>query len=191
MKNENSTRYFEVLSNVLLNTEVTDHGRKKLLLEEGMKQAIESISSLKKINGKVMLVGNGGSAAIASHQAVDFWKCVGIKATAFNDLSQLTCLSNDYGYEYVFSKSIEMFADEGDVLLAISSSGRSVNILKAVEAARQKNCSSVLTFSGFDADNSLRILGDLNFYVKSHSYGHVEISHLALIHAIADAFLLK
>lgn len=132
-----------------------------------------------------MLIGNGGSAAIASHQALDFWHAGSVRAMAFSDSALLTCMSNDYGYENVFAKSIEMFADSRDVLIAISSSGCSPNITRAVQVARAKEC-DVITFSGFDKDNSLRSLGDLNFYVASNVYGYVEIAHLALIHTVAD-----
>jgi len=88
----------------------------------------------------------------------------------------------------VFEKPVEMFADEGDVLIAISSSGRSSNILAAVDRARQKAC-AIVTLSGFDSDNPLRRKGDVNFYVPSHSYGFVEISHLVLCHYIADQIM--
>jgi D-sedoheptulose 7-phosphate isomerase len=97
----------------------------------------------------------------------------------------LTCLSNDYGYEFVFEKQVEFHARKGDVLVAISSSGKSVNILNAVKAARKIGC-SVMTFSGFDKQNPLAKLGDLNFYVDSKEYGFVEVGHVALMHAMLD-----
>ena len=133
---------------------------------------------------KVMLVGNGGSAAIASHIAVDLSKNAGIRATAFNDASALTCLANDYGYEDVFRKQVLYYGVRGDVLVAISSSGRSPNILRAADAAR--SLMPVFTFSGFEADNPLRQMGDLNFYVPSNSYGLVETAHQLLLHYVVD-----
>jgi D-sedoheptulose 7-phosphate isomerase len=135
-----------------------------------------------------MFVGNGASAAIASHQAVDYWKTGGMRALAFNDPALLTCISNDFGYPQVFEKPIEMFADEGDVLMAVSSSGRSENIVRAARAARQKGC-RVITMSGFDRENPLGRLGDLNFYVASKSYGHVEVTHLSLSHCLLDTIV--
>tara|TARA_Y100000588_G_C13419045_1_gene570784 strand:- start:133 stop:522 length:390 start_codon:yes stop_codon:yes gene_type:complete len=120
--------------------------------------------------------------------STDFWKNGGIRSVAFNDSSLLTCISNDYGYKHVFEKPIEMFADPGDVLLAVSSSGKSENILKGVEAALMKEC-HVLTFSGFSNDNPLRSLGDLNFYVPSDEYGPVEIIHLSICHCILDTII--
>ena len=97
---------------------------------------------------KILFAGNGGSAAIASHMAIDFWKNAGIKALAFNDGALLTCVSNDHGYSHVFEKSIEMFAEYNDVLLAFSSSGNSENILRGVVAGQEKQ-GRIITFSGF------------------------------------------
>ncbi len=135
--------------------------------------------------GKLMFVGNGGSSAIASHMAIDYSKNGGMRALAFNDSAFLTCLGNDLGYENVFAKPIDLFANRGDLLLAISSSGRSANILNAVETARGRGC-HIATFSGFQPDNPLRRLGDYNLYVPASSYGFVEISHLAVCHCILD-----
>lgn len=134
------------------------------------------------------MVGNGGSAGIASHMAVDYWKNGGVKATAFNDSSLLTCIANDLSYAEVFAKPIETFADKGDVVFCISSSGNSENILNAANQALKSNC-TVVTFSGFSKENSLRKLGNLNFYVPSHSYGFAEIIHNLIIHNILDAKL--
>jgi D-sedoheptulose 7-phosphate isomerase len=159
-------------------------------LTEGLERAVDMVRAVKRTHNKVVLIGNGGSAAIASHQSVDLWKNGGIRATAFNDASLLTCIANDFGYPQVFEKPIEMFCDEGDLLLAISSSGKSINILNAVEAARKMNC-PIIGFSGFGADNPLYKAGDLNFYIPSSSYGIVEIGHLLLIHAVIDEVIKR
>ena len=133
----------------------------------------------------VYLFGNGGSAAIASHMATDYSKNGEIRSLALNDSSMLTCLSNDLGYDQVFAKQIELHARPGDIVIAISSSGRSANILNAVKAARAARC-AVVSLSGFAADNPLRSLGDINFYIASNRYGFVEIGHLTICHAILD-----
>ena len=132
-----------------------------------------------------MFIGNGGSAGIASHLAIDYSKNGSLPAMAFNDSSAITCLSNDYGFEYVFAKQIEFHARKGDVLIAISSSGKSINILNAVAVARKVGC-NVITFSGFQPQNPLSKLGDVNFYIDSKEYGYVEVSHVALGHSILD-----
>ena len=134
---------------------------------------------------KVIIIGNGGSSAIASHTAVDLWKNGGIRAVAFNDSSLLTCISNDLGYENVFSAPVEMFADKGDLLVAISSSGKSANILKAAKTASARGC-GIVTMSGFGERNPLRKGGEVNFYVPSNGYGFVETAHAMLCHCIVD-----
>jgi D-sedoheptulose 7-phosphate isomerase len=122
--------------------------------------------------------------------STDFWKNGGMRAIAFNDSSLLTCLGNDYGYEDIFAKSVEMFADKGDILVAISSSGKSENILRGVHSAKSKGC-NVVTLSGFGSDNPLSSLGDFNFYVPDKSYGPVEIIHQSICHCLLDAILEK
>ena len=106
-------------------------------------------------------------------------------ALAFNDGAALTCLGNDLGYEQVFARQIELHAHKGDLLVAISSSGASSNILNAVKSAQKCAC-KVFTMSGFSGDNALRSMGDINLYVPSTEYGFVEIAHLCLGHAMLD-----
>lgn len=137
---------------------------------------------------KLMIIGNGGSAGIAMHALEDYANIGGLKTMDFYGPALLTCMANDYGYENVFAKPIEMFAEPGDMLFAISSSGKSPNIIKAVDAAKVRGC-VVVTFSGFDDDNPLRKMGKLNFYTPSTHYGFVELAHQALIHCILDLFV--
>ena len=134
---------------------------------------------------KMIFLGNGGSAGISSHMAIDFSKNGGLRAMALNDGATLTCLANDYGYEHVFAKQIEWHAQPGDIVIAISSSGESPNILNAAEAARRSGC-TVYTLTGFRATNALRGFGDLNLYLPSSEYGFVEVGHLAILHGALD-----
>lgn len=155
-------------------------------------QALEKVGQLvaqqTSKGKKVIFIGNGASAAIASHMATDYWKNGGMRAVSFNDSSLLTCVSNDFGYLHVFEKPINMFADEGDILFAISSSGKSENILRGVQAAKDKGC-YVISLSGFKTDNPLRFLGKYNFYVPDKSYSSVEVLHLSICHCILDAII--
>ncbi len=137
---------------------------------------------------KLMFIGNGGSSTIASHMAEDFSKAANLRALAFNDPAFITCLGNDYGYEYIFSKQMELFAQEGDVLVAISSSGESKNIINAVTTAKKIGC-WVLTLSGFKRNNQLNKIGNRNIYIPSDQYGFVEIAHLAICHGALDIAL--
>lgn len=180
--------YFEKLGTLFSAVQVTDSQKKVVKFPDALSIGIDVIVTQTSQGRKLIFIGNGGSAAIASHLAVDYWKNGGMRAIAFNDSSLLTCIGNDFGYPHVFAKPVEMFADPGDILVAISSSGRSENILLAVNAAREKSC-KVITMSGFLNDNPLRLAGDLNFYVPSDSYGSVEIVHLALCHSILDTIM--
>ncbi|HTV26151.1 MAG TPA: SIS domain-containing protein [Xanthobacteraceae bacterium] len=178
-------RYFGTLADLLRNAEVTDIAARSLPLEDGCGWVRNAAHEAHDAGNKIIFVGNGGSAGIASHLAIDFSKNGGLRALAFNDPSALTCLGNDLGYENVFAKQIDFHARPGDLLIAISSSGRSPNILSAVKAARAREC-KVATFSGFTEQNELRRAGDMNFYVRSGEYGFVEVAHLALCHAVLD-----
>ncbi|MBM4125317.1 MAG: SIS domain-containing protein [Nitrospira sp.] len=183
-------RYFEDLAGVFGTVEVTRGDGRSVGLSHGIEQAITIITDRTASGRKIIFIGNGGSAAIASHQAVDFLKNGGMRAMAFNDSALLTCVGNDYGYPHVFETPIAMLADPGDVLIAISSSGRSENILRGSQMALSKGC-DLMTMSGFTPDNSLRSMGQLNFYAPSSSYGYVEITHLALCHCIVDLIIAR
>ena len=168
---------------------ITDRSAAEIRLKSGLGMAVRKIEEGSNAGGTLILVGNGGSAAMASHGALDFWKNGGVRAVAFNDAVSLTAISNDFSYEDVFARPIQKFANEGDLLLAISSSGASDNILRAVEAGRKASC-EVITLSGFDGMNPLRHMGDLNFWVPSNQYGIVETVHDGLIHAIVQELMI-
>lgn len=180
-----AVRFLETLATIQSALVVTRRDGPPLSLEEGFIAGLAMIDQRARAGRKLIFIGNGGSAGIASHQAVDYWKNGGVEAMAFNDASLLTCIGNDYGYDRVFAEPIHRFAKAGDLLVAISSSGKSPNILRGVEAAYERGC-GVLTLSGFGDTNPLRRLGELNFYVPSSSYGIVEVMHLSLLHAMLD-----
>lgn len=134
---------------------------------------------------KVILVGNGGSAAIASHVAVDLTKAARVRAINFNEADLITCFGNDYGYENWMGKALEFYGDSGDVAVIISSSGQSQNVVIGAKTARDLGL-HVVTLSGFHSDNPLRALGDLNLWVKSESYNVVETTHQSWLLAVID-----
>jgi len=181
-------QYFKNMAKVLGSISASTKDKNSVPFYEGIELAGKLLSNLKKTGRKIIIIGNGASASIASHISTDIWKNGGIRASAFNDSSLLTCISNDYSYEQVFQKPIEMFADKGDILLAISSSGKSKNILLGVQAAQSKEC-SIISLSGFESNNPLRFLGNINFYVPSLEYGPVEVAHTAICHGILDAVI--
>lgn len=180
--------YFKDLSAMFLKIEATDERSKTLPLGSAIQKVIDLVTSRAKTGGKVIFIGNGGSASISSHMAIDFLKNGDIPALTFNDPAFLTCISNDLGYEQVFRKPIEVLAKKNDILFSISSSGKSKNITNATEEAKNKGC-LVITLTGFNKDNPLRKMGDINFYVPSGSYGYVEITHLAVCHFIIDEII--
>ena len=182
---EFSKKYLNGLINNLKSINVTCRKGELVDTFEAIEKVARAVMALNTARSKLMFIGNGASASISSHMSTDYWKNAGIRAIAFNDSALLTCISNDYGYEHVFEKPIEMFADTGDMLFAISSSGKSENIIRATQAARSRKC-EVITFSGFERDNPLRSMGDYNFYVPSQNYGPVEIIHLSICHCICD-----
>jgi D-sedoheptulose 7-phosphate isomerase len=177
--------YFRNFATLGEQIEATDVAGQAIGIAEATRWAIKHLRAGQQARNRVIFVGNGGSAGIASHLAIDYSKNGGFAALAFNDGAALTCLGNDLGYEFVFSKQIELHGRPGDLLVAISSSGNSPNILNAVAAARAADM-HVLTLSGFQADNRLRQLGNMNLYVPNGLYGFVEISHLAICHAFLD-----
>lgn len=157
-------------------------------LEEALASAVQRLLEVQALQRKAMVIGNGGSAAIASHMQTDLCHSLKIRALVFNEPPLLTALANDNGYENAFQRLVDLWAEAGDVLVAISSSGRSPNILNACWAAREKGC-WILTFSGFGADNPLRGAGDLNIYVPNSDYGAVESAHAVLVHHLTDRVL--
>lgn len=177
--------YMETLSQVVARALVTDRTGRSIPLEQAIRLMGGEMRAAHDRGNRIFFVGNGGSAGICSHMATDYSKNGGMRASALNDGAVLTCLGNDYGYEHVFEKQIEWHAQAGDVVVAISSSGQSANILNAAKAARERDC-VVYTLSGFKADNPLRRLGDLNTYLANSEYGFVEVGHLALLHGVLD-----
>jgi D-sedoheptulose 7-phosphate isomerase len=148
-------------------------------------QAARLITSTNERGGKIILAGNGGSAAIASHISVDLTNSAGIRAINFNEPDLITCFANDYGYERWLEKAVESYANKGDTVILISSSGRSRNIINAALKAKELGL-DVITLSGFDADNPLRQTGETNFWVDSHVYNVVETVHNVWLSSIVD-----
>jgi len=190
MITQNAAAYFHKLSELLLNLQVTDRQGIALSLDEGVKRAMDLILSARSTSGKAILVGNGGSAAIASHMHCDLCNGVRMKSMIFTEPSLLTALSNDFGYDAAFERSMHLWAEQGDLVFAISSSGRSQNILRAVAAATKRDC-EIITFSGFKNDNPLRSMGHVNFYVSSEEYGYVESAHSVLAHFLTDSAMMS
>lgn len=136
--------------------------------------------------GTVWWVGNGGSNSICSHLAQDVLGKLRMASFAINDPSLLTCMANDFGYENVYSRPLSFVAKKNDLLIAISSSGNSQNIVSAIEISRSIGI-PIVTLSGFNPENRIELLdSDLSFYFPSSHYGPVEVGHMALLHALIE-----
>ena len=168
------SKYFKLIEEKLSSIDVAQ-----------LDQATDMVRQIHSVKKKVIVVGNGGSAAMASHVAVDLTKAASIRAINFNEADLITCFANDYGYEYWVEKALEAYADKGDLAILISSSGKSQNMLNAAEKAKNMGL-SVITVSGFLPDNPLRKLGDLNLWVNSSEYNIVEMTHHVWLVAIID-----
>src|SRR5262245_48064484 len=131
--------YFDTLSSVIRNAVVTDQSGQEIALERGFEIVRGLAHKAHDRGNKLIFIGNGGSQGISSHLAIDFSKNGGLRSLAFTDAAALTCLGNDLGYENVFAKQIEFHARAGDVVIAISSSGNSPNIINGVAAARSRD----------------------------------------------------
>lgn len=150
-----------------------------------LRKAIEIILAANEIGKKIIFIGNGGSAAMASHCSVDLTKAANIRSINFNEADLLTCFANDYGYENWVARALEAYADQGDVVVLISSSGKSPNIINAALQSRKMDL-PVITLSGFKFDNPLRNLGDVNFWCDSEAYNVVEMTHHVWLLSIVD-----
>lgn len=179
------SQYFETLARLLSKISSTDASGTRIFVDAAVTKVIKEIILRNKRGNKIMLIGNGGSSAIANHIATDLLKNAQLRALTFTDPSLLTCVSNDLGYEFVFSRPLSLIAKKNDILFSISSSGNSKNILNATRAARKIGC-FVITLSGFKENNCLRKMGNVNFYIPSDSYGYVETVHAALCHYLVD-----
>ena len=152
-------------------------------------QTIEIIKKKISLKSTIYIAGNGGSSSIASHISVDFTKVARIKSLTFNNSNIITCFANDYGFEHWVEKAIDFYGDDGDLLIVISSSGRSENMLNGVKAARNGNFHSVVTLSGFAQDNPLNQLGDINLWLDSRAYNFVESVHQIWLLTIVDLII--
>ena len=149
----------------------------------------ERIIDINSKGSKILIFGNGGSAAIASHFSVDLTKNAKIRCMNFNEADLITCFANDYGFEEWIAKAVEFYGDEGDLLILISSSGNSANMLNAMKPAREKKFSDVITFSGFNEHNPLKESGDINFWIDSKAYNFVENIHQLWLLSIVDLII--
>lgn len=173
--------YFSSLKNLLNNEKYYEDLIK-------VKEILKSTHSKGK---KTLIFGNGGSAAIASHFSVDLTKNARVRCTNYNESDLLTCFSNDFGYERWVEKAIEFYSDEGDSLILISAGGNSPNMVNGAKQARKSKINKIITFTGNQENNNLKKLGDINFWVDSKAYNHIENVHQILLLSLVDLIIGK
>ena len=161
-KQHNFLKYKNSISSVL-----------EKISEKDLINSMQLIKNTIKKNGKVYLVGNGGSASIASHVSVDFAKIARIPSATFNNSNLITCFANDYGHDNWVVEALKAYTSNKDLIILISSSGTSFKLI---------------TFSGFKKNNPLSKLGDINFHIKSNQYNFIEMSHHILLVYLVDVF---
>ena len=156
--------------------------------DQGIDLLVDCFELTRKENRGCAFCGNGGSAGIAVHMTADFLKNGRMKTHSFFNPATLTCMGNDFAFSEIYSKQIEMTMTAGDLLIAISSSGVSKDIIRAVEQAKESDC-RVITLTGFCENNTLKSMGDLNVYVPIVHYGIVESVHQIILQQIVDALM--
>lgn len=183
--------YIDYVADCLRKTQVTDRSGVDLGVEEGLDAWVWKTAEIRdEKQGLFFFIGNGASATMAEHMAADALKNAHLKTVTGSETAYLTAVANDISSEDLFAVKIDRMMSANDMLITISSSGNSPNVIKAVETAREKD-GFVVTVSGLKAENKSRSLGDLNFYVPAESYGTVEAAHGVLLHCWIDRFLDK
>lgn len=178
-------RYVEAIRTTLSGLSVSDESLEPIGCDEGFRRWVDRALAVRRNRGTVYLIGNGASASMASHVAADLAKNGRLHTQVFSDLSLITAVSNDLGYEHVFAEPLRDRGQAGDMLVAISSSGRSPNLLRATDLGRGLGM-HVVTLTAMAADNPLRQVGWLNLHVPAADYGLAESCHAAILHRWID-----
>lgn len=177
--------YMQDVFHLLLQTQATNQYGREISLDSGARSAVDLVLEAKTYDQKIMAVGTGGGCALATQLQNDLARSLEMKAIVFDHAALLTGMIDDYGHECMYEHPIARWAENGDVLFAISSSGVSASIVRGVQAAVRNGC-RIITLSGGAETNPLRCLGDLNFHVPSEGSGLVEMVHAGFLHYLTD-----
>ncbi len=166
----------------------------KLAFDDAVLPVIEKFADValevRKAGKKMMFAGNGASASIAEHGAVDFTKQGKVRGVTFHDPNLMTCFANDFGYDNWVAKAIEHHGDDGDVVVLISVSGQSPSVVNAAKYAQSRGM-FVVAFTGRNPENPLAQVADLNFFVNSDAYNVVENIHSIWLTSAVDYVIGK
>lgn len=185
MDNQYIKELFEKIENVEIWNGVAEKCKN---YDTGIRLLVDAFTRHKEKQSQLFFIGNGGSSAIASHMTADFMKNGGMNTYSLYDNAVTTCMGNDYGYEHIFSKPLSFLVRPDDLVVAISSSGNSKNIINAIVTAKQKKA-EVITLTGFRPDNRVKRMGDINIYIPCEKYGIVESIHNLILQHIVDIIM--
>jgi D-sedoheptulose 7-phosphate isomerase len=183
-------QWLNSLHTVLTSAEVSQKGGPKLDLDKGLNAVQEQLKAARQRGGTVYWVGNGGSLAVCNHLSQDVLNKLKLRSIALSESSLLTCMANDFGYAEIYARPLQTLLRAEDLLIAISSSGKSQSIIKPVELCLSRNI-AVIALSAFTPDNPLRKLpADVSIYLPCDLYGLAEVGHEAFLHAAIEALCL-
>ena len=185
MFSQNWSGYVKDTADFLNHLSVRDEQGRELAVDDGFARWVELIQVAKMAGQAVYFAGNGASASMASHFAADLAKNGWTHTQVLTDSALITAVANDISFDEVFSFPLSVRGKEGDVLITISSSGNSPNVVNAIETAKGRGM-HVITVSGLKEDNTSRRTGHLNFYVPATTYGYVESAHAVVLHHWMD-----
>lgn len=185
-----SLSYFGDIKNALDKMITTDCNGNVLSIDDALEEWIDICEEKRKSRGVFFFCGNGASATMAEHMSHDCFQNADFMTQTCAETSHITAISNDMSYEDVFAYRIGKTLKETDMLITISSSGNSPNVVKAIQTAKELGA-FVVTVSGKGEDNQSRKMGNLNFYVPLETYGMVESAHAVLLHCWLDRYLDK
>ena len=155
-------------------------------IQENKLALITDILERTKFKNNIHVFGNGGSASIASHFSMDLMNNSNLKCFSYNDPSLITCYANDFKFENWISRTIEKYGKKNDILIIISSSGKSKNMINALLAAKKKKFKKIISFTGFSKNNFICKNSDVNFWVNSKQYNIIENIHQFYLLMIVD-----
>jgi len=181
MQNDSWEQFGQKISRLLAGLEVSAAGSGPLAQNDGFGLWQAWCNEIRNADRCLFFCGNGASASMASHFAADVAKNGHIRALVLTDPALITAIGNDLAFDRVFAEPIEWWMQPSDMLVAISSSGNSPNVVRAVETALKLK-GRVVTLSAMKPDNAIRSLGSLNFYIPAKTYGGAETAHAAILH---------
>jgi D-sedoheptulose 7-phosphate isomerase len=188
--NKNLNTYFNEININASNISITNINGIEIDENLAYQDIYKKLNTLQETSGVLHFIGNGASASIASHFGLDYFKAGEIRTNTFNDFSALTAYGNDISFDEVFAFPISRILKEKDMLVAVSSSGNSPNIVRGLEAAKEQG-SFLLTLSGMKSDNKIRKMGDINMFFPEMDYGPTECAHTVMLHHILDTFVAR